>query len=280
MNNSKLLSIRSILSAYNIAYLNIESNDSINRIYELYHYNNLTPDILKSDNEVEQLYVSYYWLFNKRYDKIKIILEDLLDSTNKEILGIVHNNYGFLYDNGYGVSIDHKKAIYHYRIAFEEYNNLEGLCNIAQSYKFGEGVDKDIRKSIHMHEQAIKQNYDYSMIILGNLYYEGDDGIDKDYKKACYYYYKYISINKTNNKIIHKLTNIINGYNITWNTYLHSYWLPHSDYRRILFNNTVITLLMISRYRRYSNLDYIKLVLVKGIIYNIINWYGNSLLCN
>ena len=58
-----------------------------------------------------------------------------------------HKNIGIMYDNGYGVKINHKKANIYYKLAAEQ-GHMNALYNLALSYGQGQGVKKNYVQSL------------------------------------------------------------------------------------------------------------------------------------
>jgi len=102
-------------------------------------------------------------------------------------------NLGFLYHKGQGVEQDYKKAAYYWEKACKLNNGL-GCNNLGVLYYEGQGVEQDYKKAVYYYEKACKLDYGLGCNNLGSLYYEGQ-GVKQDYKKAVYYYEKACKLN-------------------------------------------------------------------------------------
>lgn len=98
------------------------------------------------------------------------------------------NSLGCLYDQGHGVSQDHREAAKWFRKAAERgyadsQNNL-GIC-----YDDGEGVKQDHVKAAQWYRKAANQGHATAQYNLGVCYYEGE-GVARNPKKAAKWYRK------------------------------------------------------------------------------------------
>jgi hypothetical protein len=215
-------------------------------------------------------------------------------------------NMGWYYEFGYGnIKVDNNKAIMYYTRSIQ-LNNPYGMVRLARLYRYGYGVPKDINKSIELYRKAISLNCYLAYNRLGNLYekqkkmkeaielytiasmnndkestnrliYIYKDGIyvTTDYNKICYYY---SLLNDQGDKII----SIINNQpSVIWTIKLHPYWISNKGrgsnilYKR-RFNNIIRILLLISKYRRSSNIYVLQSVMIKGIALNVIKYVAND----
>jgi hypothetical protein len=100
----------------------------------------------------------------------------------------------------------------------------------------------------------------------------------KEYKLGCHYLV--LAYNQRSDMLYITKFDIIDTISkykeILWNTELHKYWLQDiSD-----LNLIVITLLLISKYRRQSNSDIVKTVMIRGITINVIKYYCHNIIIN
>lgn len=103
---------------------------------------------------------------------------------------IAQNNIGVIYQNGEGVTQNHKKAIGWYRkAAQQDYSlaqyNLGHLLYLLEKEK----IFPDYTEPIKWINKAAKQGYAPAQNLLG-LFYEEGDGVHKSYKEAFKWYSK------------------------------------------------------------------------------------------
>ena len=101
---------------------------------------------------------------------------------------IAQNNFGWMYDNGYGVSKDYSEAVEWYRKAAEQ-GNARGQTRLGLMYIYGYGVLKDYAEAIKWFRKAVEQGYSGGANALGWMY-ENGCGVSQDYSEAVKLYRK------------------------------------------------------------------------------------------
>ncbi|EFC39629.1 predicted protein [Naegleria gruberi] len=97
---------------------------------------------------------------------------------------IAQNNLGAAYQNGTGVDIDYKKAVYWYEKSAEQ-NNSEAQFNLGYLYQEGLGVPKNIEIALQFFEKSANQNHVKAQNNLGVQYLAIGDK-----SKALYWFKK------------------------------------------------------------------------------------------
>lgn len=98
------------------------------------------------------------------------------------------NTLGIMYNNGYGVEKDERKAVEWYmKAAMNGY--AVSQYNLACQYEKGRGVERDYARAMFWYEKAAEQNDSSAELNIGYLYSEGI-GVPCDAQKALYWYKK------------------------------------------------------------------------------------------
>ena len=95
---------------------------------------------------------------------------------------------GSLYEKGQGVAQDNKQAVYWYRKAAEQGNDVAQF-NLGRMYQTGQGVAQDYAQAASWFRKAGDQGHIWAQTALG-LMYETGQGVAQDYKQAVYWYRK------------------------------------------------------------------------------------------
>jgi len=101
---------------------------------------------------------------------------------------------GLMYEQGYGVTADVKKAAEWFgkAAAMGEPNAQYGLGFM---YYHGQGVPKDARQAAEWYKKAAERGCAPAQAALGNLYLAGE-GVPKDIAKAAYWHKRSLQQNK------------------------------------------------------------------------------------
>jgi len=91
-----------------------------------------------------------------------------------------------IYQNGYGVKKDLKKAFELFSLAAAQ-NYPDALFSLALMYSSGEGVKQDLKTAFALTEKAANKDLASAQFNLGVMYYNGD-GVFHDYAKASRWY--------------------------------------------------------------------------------------------
>jgi uncharacterized protein len=95
---------------------------------------------------------------------------------------------GVMYQNGQGVSKDHKEAVVWYRKAAEQgYANAQR--NLGLMYRHGTGVVKDEKEAVAWYRKAAEQGQATAQVNLGIMYHLGK-GVLQDHAEAEKWYQK------------------------------------------------------------------------------------------
>lgn len=95
---------------------------------------------------------------------------------------------GLLYYFGFGVTIDHAKAVSYFRKA-AELGHAESQCKLGDCYQLGEGVKKNDTEAVKWFRMAADQGNAYGQYNLA-YFYENGLGVKKDTKEAIRWYRK------------------------------------------------------------------------------------------
>ena len=96
------------------------------------------------------------------------------------------NTLGIMYNNGYGVEKDERKAVEWYmKAAMNGY--AVSQHNLACQYEEGQGVERDYTRAMFWYEKAAEQNDSSAELNIGYLYSKGI-GVPRDMQKALYWY--------------------------------------------------------------------------------------------
>ena len=101
---------------------------------------------------------------------------------------IAQYQLGNMYDYGYGVEKDSKKAAYWYQKAAEQ-GYACAQDRLGTAYFIGYGVEKDELKAVEWYGKAAEQGFVDGQVNLGHMYEKGY-GVNKDYTKAVEWYGK------------------------------------------------------------------------------------------
>jgi len=96
-----------------------------------------------------------------------------------------------MYEGGYGVEIDYKKALNFYEKAANQGNEL-AQYKLGCMYEKGLNIEQDYTKAIEFYEKAAENHNDEACYKLGVIY-ESGYGVEKDYKKAANFYKKVVN---------------------------------------------------------------------------------------
>ena len=79
-------------------------------------------------------------------------------------------------------------------------------------------------------------------------------------------------------KFSNKFTNFLFVKNISWKPDFNEYWYMPSDFDKLkLMNKTMLTLLLISKHRKKSKINFVKVSLIKCVTFNIIKYFAHGL---
>ncbi|SVE46259.1 uncharacterized protein METZ01_LOCUS499113 [marine metagenome] len=92
-------------------------------------------------------------------------------------------NLGVMYNNGFGVSQDNKRAAGWYTLAAEQ-GHAEAQFNLGQMYRQGFGVSQDYKRAAGWFSLAAEQGDANAQFGLGLMYANGKEGVIKDYVYA------------------------------------------------------------------------------------------------
>ena len=95
---------------------------------------------------------------------------------------------GICYANGYGVTIDQKKAVDCFFDAVAQ-NHPQALYQLGNCYYYGYGVYCNYKRAVEYFEQAAKLGVVKAQYLLGNCYYYGN-GANANREQAKYWYAK------------------------------------------------------------------------------------------
>lgn len=95
---------------------------------------------------------------------------------------------GICYANGYGVTIDQKKAVDCFFNAVAQ-NHPQALYQLGNCYYYGYGVYCNYKRAVEYFEQAAKLGVVKAQYLLGNCYYYGN-GANANREQAKYWYAK------------------------------------------------------------------------------------------
>lgn len=82
------------------------------------------------------------------------------------------NMLGRCYENGWGCTINYRKAAHYYQLAAAKEFNW-GLYNFANLLVKGKGVEKNLQKAFELYLQAAHMGHAKSMNLVGRFYEEG-----------------------------------------------------------------------------------------------------------
>jgi hypothetical protein len=205
------------------------------------------------------LYYTGYWIISS-YTPLGLYLYRLATKYNnvKAInkLGYIYSgddtNFNFKYYNIQN-SIDlYSKGI--------QLNDPISMKRLAYLYENGHGVPFKLDEALTLYKKSYKLTNDFDTLNRLVFVYHF---IDTNPYEKVYYNIKLSSI-PTN-----YITAYINKYNLKWNTTLHSCWSMDMT----VINNTVRTLLLISKSRKDSKYQYIHNAMIKGITMKVIKYY-------
>ncbi len=92
-------------------------------------------------------------------------------------------NLGIMYNNGFGVVQDDKRAAGWYTLAAEQ-GHAEAQFNLGQMYRQGFGVSQDYKRAAGWFTLAAEQGDANAQWTLGMMYANGKEGVIKDYVYA------------------------------------------------------------------------------------------------
>lgn len=95
---------------------------------------------------------------------------------------------GKLYEGGYGVTKNYRKAADLYQQAVKK-RHVDSMFALAVLYDEGKGVKLDKQMAVSLFKQAAEKNMPAAQFNLGVMYSNGD-GVEQDYKQAMRWYEK------------------------------------------------------------------------------------------
>jgi TPR repeat protein len=101
-------------------------------------------------------------------------------------------NVGLMYEQGYGVSRDLKKAATWFRKAALQ-GEASAQYRLGSLYYQGQGVPKDLHQAAEWYNRAAEQGCPPAQAALGNMYLVGA-GVPKDIAKAAYWHKKSVKL--------------------------------------------------------------------------------------
>lgn len=154
-----------------------------------------------------------YHHIKKDYKKAYLCYDKIIEFDRSDSYGGA-NNIGFLYQHGYGIAQNNKKA-------FEWYNhsawngNPNAQNNLGFMYQNGYGINQNHHEAFEWYTKSANQNNSDAKFNLGYMYEKGY-GINQNYKKAFEWYLK--SAEQDNPNAQRKLGYMYeHGYGITKN---------------------------------------------------------------
>jgi uncharacterized protein len=103
-------------------------------------------------------------------------------------------NLGLMYEQGYGVTHDLRKAAAWFEKAAEQ-GEANAQYRLGSLYYHGHGVPRDFTRAAAWYKKAADQGDTSAQAALGNLYWLGE-GVPKDSAKAAYWHKKSLKIKK------------------------------------------------------------------------------------
>ncbi|KAF9350230.1 hypothetical protein BGX26_011558 [Mortierella sp. AD094] len=98
------------------------------------------------------------------------------------------SDIGYMYQNGYGMTQDHSKAVEWYVKAANQ-GNADAQNNLGSIYRNGYGLTQDYSKAVEWYQKAASQGYAKAQHNLGIMYYNGE-GKTNDISKATEWWKK------------------------------------------------------------------------------------------
>jgi hypothetical protein len=97
-------------------------------------------------------------------------------------------NLGLMYEQGYGVAPDTKKAATWFEKAAEK-GEANAQYRLGFLYSHGQGVPKDLQQAAEWYKKAAEQGFAPAQAALGNMYLLGE-GVPRDSSKAAFWHNK------------------------------------------------------------------------------------------
>lgn len=98
-------------------------------------------------------------------------------------------NLGKLYETGFGVPLDYRRAAEWYRLAAKVGGNAEAQFALGELYFKGRGVDNDFQEAFDWYRKAAERGHPGAQALMGAVYEKGWL-VDRDYAEA----YKWFSL--------------------------------------------------------------------------------------
>ena len=118
---------------------------------------------------------------------------DMLRSAEKGEAGAQYN-LGLMYEQGYGVAHDPRKAASWFEKAAER-GEANAQYRLGSLYYHGQGVPRDLTQAAEWYKKAAEQGNTQAQATLGNMYLSGE-GVPRDLSKAAYWHKKSLKLNK------------------------------------------------------------------------------------
>ena len=103
-------------------------------------------------------------------------------------------NLGLMYEQGYGVTPDIKKATAWFEKAAEQ-GEANAQYRLGSLYYHGQGVPRNVQLAAAWYKKAAEQGHPQAQAALGNLYLSGE-GVSRDSSKAAYWHKKSLQLKK------------------------------------------------------------------------------------
>lgn len=113
---------------------------------------------------------------------------NILHMLSKEGNRVAQYTLGVVYDKGFCVDEDKKKAIRLYTLAAEQ-GQVDAIYNLGHAYRKGDGVFIDYEKAYYWISKAAEKNYPIALRTLGDMFRLGEY-VEVDNYEAIKWYFK------------------------------------------------------------------------------------------
>ena len=162
------------------------------------------------------------------------------------------------------IKMDIKKSIFYYELAIKNFEDPFSMNNLALIYFEGFpdfGVKKDIKKAVELWSRASLLNHPSSTFNLA-LIYEDGKVVPRDLEKSASLYFKVFQSSNKERDVLSNFLSIVSHNKVCWKKRYHPHY-PFSN--KPFLDSQIVTLFLLSKFRKLSSVKFVSDFLIKGI---------------
>lgn len=188
-----------------------------------------------------------------------------------------------MFESGKGVQQSYEKAIEQYEKCLQEFDYISALNNLAFLLEHGEGTSINLHRAFELYQRASLQKHAISTKHLANFFLTGIV-VEKDIETAAQLFF-FASLQGEEESGTFFQSILSQGL-VYWRREYHQFWnssfiyqktqqcqgFYFSFYKQFSLNDQIVSLLLCSKYRKFSRRKIVKETLVKGIAMQIVQF--------